>query len=79
MGVKVKIHDCFGTIIRQKRSGTFEFLCDECFRPYAQLSLHGLKTDSRHGSKTDKNVASLKTLKWMISEVEKTKREKTSS
>jgi hypothetical protein len=64
------VHDCFGTIIQRKRKGVFEFLCSECFRPYATLTVRGLAVDSKHGSKKDKNSASLKTLKWMIAEVE---------
>lgn len=68
--MRVRAHDCFGTIVRVKRKGVFELLCNECFRPYAVLDKQGLSVESDHGKK-DRNVAPLKTLKWMISEVEK--------
>jgi hypothetical protein len=64
------LHDCFGTILRSNRRGVYEFLCDDCGRPYATLSIRGLKVESRHGAKRDTNRVSLNALKIAIREVE---------
>jgi hypothetical protein len=64
------LHDCFGTIIREKRKGVFEFLCDDCGRPYASMSVKGLKVKSKHGSKNDSNSVPLRALKVLIKEIE---------
>jgi hypothetical protein len=67
-----KVHDCFGTILRSRQRGNYEFLCDDCGRPYATMDIRGLRVESPHGGKKDKNLVSLRALKTVIADIEST-------
>lgn len=65
------VHDCYGSIVERARGGReYRFLCDECGRTYARLTIRGLRVESRHSGKTDKNIASFKALKRLMTDVE---------
>jgi hypothetical protein len=67
----IAAHDCFGSVMRVSEGGVVNFLCVHCGRPFAVLDEQGLHITSRHGKDKDENTISLKVLKVMIGEIEK--------
>lgn len=65
------LHDCYGSMVERMRNGReYRFLCADCGKTWARLTIQGLRAESRHGGKVDKNVASFKTLRRLMADVE---------